>query len=414
MILIDVRNVSKKFVLKKEKNVTLKEKLIYRGRERSEEFWALHDVSCQIEAGKTIGLIGRNGSGKSTLLKLMTRIMYPTNGSIKIQGRVSSLLELGAGFHTDFTGIENIYMNASILGLTKKEIDQKLQSIIEFSELEEFINNPLRSYSSGMYMRLAFSVAINVNPDILLIDEVLSVGDTSFQKKCINKLKELKRQGKTIVIVSHDNHTMEILCDEVIWLNKGKIVKSGDSKIVINEYLDFMAEEDGTRLNNQKQKQQIDESEGSTENQILNEEESNRWGNREIELTGLKLFNDKDQETYSFTSGEKVRLEIKYVMHKKNEDVVFGIAINTIDGIKCYGTNTDIDNIKVENLSSKGTVYIDVDSLSLIEGTYLIDIAVHKLDGTAYDYQVGKYTFQVKSNIHDVGICKLKHQWIIQ
>ncbi|MFE5324205.1 ABC transporter ATP-binding protein [Paenibacillus sp. NPDC056579] len=412
MVVIDVNNVSKKFILKKEKNITLKERLIYRGREKAEEFWALDDVSCKIESGRTIGLIGRNGSGKSTLLKLLTRIMYPTSGTIKIQGRVSSLLELGAGFHTDFTGIENIYMNASILGLTRKEIDQKLHSIIEFSELEEFINNPLRSYSSGMYMRLAFSVAINVNPDILLIDEVLSVGDTSFQKKCINKLKELKRQGKTIVIVSHDNHTMEILCDEVIWLNKGKIVKSGDSKIVINEYLDFMAEEDGIRINNQKQ--QIDESDGQNKTQDSELEEQNRWGNRKIELTNLKMYNGEGQENYSFTSGERLKLKIDYVMHEMNEDVVFGIAINTIDGIKCYGTNTDIDNIKVDKLSTQGTVFVDIESISLIEGSYLVDIAVHKLDGTAYDYQVGRYGFQVKSNVHDVGICKLKHEWIIQ
>lgn len=412
MVVIDVKNVSKKFILKKEKNVTLKERLIYRGREQSEEFWALDDVSCKIESGRTIGLIGRNGSGKSTLLKLLTRIMYPTSGTIKIQGRVSSLLELGAGFHTDFTGIENIYMNASILGLTRKEIDQKLQSIIEFSELEEFINNPLRSYSSGMYMRLAFSVAINVNPDILLIDEVLSVGDTSFQKKCINKLKELKRQGKTIVIVSHDNHTMEILCDEVIWLNKGKIVKSGDSKIVINEYLHFMAEEDGIRINNQKQ--QSDESDGQKQTQNSELEEQNRWGNRKIELTNLKMYNGEGQETYSFTSGERLKLKIDYVMHEVNEDIVFGIAVNTIDGIKCYGTNTDIDNVKIDKLSSQGTVFVDIESISLIEGSYLVDIAVHKLDGTAYDYQVGRYGFQVKSNVHDVGICKLKHEWIIQ
>lgn len=237
---IIIKDVTKKFRIYKEKNTTLKERLIYAGRSKYTEFLAVDNVCLTLPTGRTVGLIGQNGSGKSTLLKLMTRILYPTKGTIEVNGRVSSLLELGAGFHPDFTGRENIFMNASILGLSRKEIDRKLDEIIAFSELEEFIDNPIRSYSSGMYMRLAFSVAINVNPDILLIDEILAVGDVAFQQKCLGFIKRLREQGKTIVIVSHDHGAIEQLCDTVVWMNRGKMVKAGDPQEVIPEYLAFM------------------------------------------------------------------------------------------------------------------------------------------------------------------------------
>lgn len=237
---IEVKDVTKRFRIFREKNTTLKERLLYAGRTKYDEFLALDKVSLKIPKGKTIGLIGRNGSGKSTLLKLLTRILYPTSGVIEVNGRVSSLLELGAGFHPDFTGRENIYINASVLGWSKKEISEKLQEIICFSELENFIDNPVRSYSSGMYMRLAFSVAININPDILLIDEVLAVGDISFQKKCIERIKELKEQEKTIIFVSHDDGVVRDLCDTVVWLNNGRILKIGEPSEVIDDYLHYM------------------------------------------------------------------------------------------------------------------------------------------------------------------------------
>jgi ABC-type polysaccharide/polyol phosphate transport system ATPase subunit len=301
MIAINVKNVSKNFIVVKEQRSTLKEKLIFRKKSHKEEYCALLNVDCQIEKGKTIGLIGKNGSGKSTLLKLMTKIIYPTSGVIEVNGRVSSLLELGAGFHPDFTGRENIYMNASILGFNKKEIDNKLDTIIAFSELEDFIDNPLRSYSSGMYMRLAFSVAISVDPDILLIDEILSVGDNSFQKKCFNRLKELKNSNKTIIIVSHDHQTLERICDEVIWINNGEVFQRGESKQVINEYLDFLANEEGTKLQKQVQHKENDVvipiEHVDTENII------NRWGNGKIKMNKVEIIDRKGAERFLFTSG---------------------------------------------------------------------------------------------------------------
>ncbi len=234
---IIVEHVYKNFDVYYDKANSVKEKLLFWKRNRKETRQVLKDINVTIKNGEAVALIGVNGSGKSTLLKLMTKIIYPNKGKITTNGKLTSLLELGAGFHPDFSGRENIYFNASIFGLTRKEIDSRLEQIIEFSELEEFIDNPVRTYSSGMYMRLAFAVAINVDADILLVDEILSVGDQHFQEKCINKMKELKKEGKTMVFVTHSLSSARELCDRAIWLNNGEIQIDGDTNEVIDEYL---------------------------------------------------------------------------------------------------------------------------------------------------------------------------------
>ena len=234
---IMVNNVSKIFYVFMDKANSLKEKMLFWKRNSRETREVLKDINLTIKNGEAVALIGVNGSGKSTLLKLMTKIIYPTKGEIVTNGKLTSLLELGAGFHPDFSGRENIYFNASIFGLTKKQIDARLEEIIEFSELRDFIDNPVRTYSSGMFMRLAFAVAINVDADILLVDEILSVGDQHFQEKCLNKMKELKAQGKTMVFVTHSLGSARELCDRAVWLNKGHIQLDGDVNEVIDEYL---------------------------------------------------------------------------------------------------------------------------------------------------------------------------------
>ena len=234
---IIVNNVSKIFYVFMDKANSLKEKMLFWKRNKRETREVLKDINLTIKNGEAVALIGVNGSGKSTLLKLMTKIIYPTQGEIVTNGKLTSLLELGAGFHPDFSGRENIYFNASIFGLTKKQIDARLEEIIEFSELRDFIDNPVRTYSSGMFMRLAFAVAINVDADILLVDEILSVGDQHFQEKCLNKMKELKAQGKTMVFVTHSLGSARELCDRAVWLNKGHIQLDGDVNEVIDEYL---------------------------------------------------------------------------------------------------------------------------------------------------------------------------------
>ena len=234
---IEVKNMTKVFKVFLDKANTLKEKLLFFSRGRKEIRTVLKNINLTIQKGETVALIGTNGSGKSTLLKLMTKIYYPTKGSVTTYGKLTSLLELGAGFHPDFSGRENIYFNASIFGLSKSEIDDRLDEIIEFSELEEFIDNPVRTYSSGMYMRLAFSIAINVDADILLIDEILTVGDQHFQDKCFEKLLEYKNSDKTVVIVSHSLDSIRKLCDRAIWLYDGEVRMDGNVNDVIDEYL---------------------------------------------------------------------------------------------------------------------------------------------------------------------------------
>ena len=237
-IAIKVDHVYKSFNVYYDRANTLKERLLFIGRNKKrEKREILNDINIDIKKGETVALIGVNGSGKSTLLKLMTQIIFPNKGTIETHGKLTSLLELGAGFHPDFSGRENIYFNSSIFGLTKKEIDSRLEQIIEFSELGELIDNPVRTYSSGQYMRLAFSVAINVDAEILLIDEILSVGDQHFQEKCFNKMRELKKEGKTMVFVTHSMESVRNLCDRAIWLYNGKVRMDGNTDEVVNEYL---------------------------------------------------------------------------------------------------------------------------------------------------------------------------------
>lgn len=241
MAVIKVENIEKSFRVFYDKGRSMKEVVLFRNRRKYENREVLRDINFSVDKGEAIGIIGENGCGKSTLLKLMTRIIYPDKGRITIEGRVSSLIELGAGFHPDMSGRENIYTNAAIFGLGKKEIDSRIDEIIAFSELEEYIDNPVRTYSSGMYMRLAFSVAINVNADVLLIDEILSVGDAHFQEKCHEKLDELKKNGVTIAIVSHDLGSIKSFCDKAIWINNGIVEKYGLPDTVIDQYLEFMS-----------------------------------------------------------------------------------------------------------------------------------------------------------------------------
>lgn len=234
---IELSDIQKKFRVYGDRPVELKERVLHRSRMRHTDHWVLKGIDLKIRRGEAVGIVGVNGCGKSTLLKLMTRIMYPDKGSVTMRGRISALIELGAGFHPDMSGYENIYTNAAIFGLTKKEIEARIDAIIAFSELQEYIYNPVRTYSSGMYMRLAFAVAIHVDADILLVDEILTVGDAAFQKKCFDHLKQLKKQGVTIVIVSHALGMIEEICDRSLWISDGKIREQGAPKAVHEKYL---------------------------------------------------------------------------------------------------------------------------------------------------------------------------------
>jgi len=235
---VQVSEVSKRFRLYHERNQTLKSAILRGRTSKHEDFWALKDISFDVLAGETHGLIGSNGSGKSTLLKCLAKIYWPTSGTIDYRGRMASLLEVGSGFHLELSGRENIYLNGSILGMSKKDIDSKFDEIVDFSGVERFLDQPVKNYSSGMYVRLGFSIAINVDPDILVVDEVLSVGDEEFQRKSFQKFRELKKQGKTIILVTHAMPVVRDLCDSVTWLNNGVLQKSGPTQAVVDAYLD--------------------------------------------------------------------------------------------------------------------------------------------------------------------------------
>lgn len=405
---ITVENLSKAFRLKKRyrQSTTLKSALIntlrrQRVAEEERQFWALKDVSFDVPKGTTLGMIGSNGSGKSTLLKLLAGIHRPTSGHVSTKGRISALIELGAGFHPEFTGRENIYINGIILGLSRKQVQERIDDIIYFSELEDFIDNPVKTYSSGMYMRLAFSIAATVDPDILLIDEILAVGDASFQRKCQNKLNAFKADGKTIVLVTHDLSALERYCDRVLWMDHGQLKAYGDVQSVMQMYLEHVADQQRANL--------LEEHEHPE--QAQESSRKRRWGSREVEINQVEFYNGSPHPTYLFKTGDKMTIEIDYKAYRPVYEPVFGIGIFRDDETFCYGTNTNIEKIHIPRIDGDGKVKFCVDHLDLTEGKYFLDVAVHLEDGTPFDYQTRAYSFEVMSLIKDIGIYRPAHRW---
>ena len=401
---IEVNHVTKSFKVYLDKGNTLKEKVLFKKRRRYEERNVLKDISFQVKKGEAVGLIGHNGCGKSTTLKLLTRIMYPDAGEIKMSGRVSSLIELGAGFHEDMSGRENIYINASIFGLSRKEIDERMEAIINFSELQDFIDNPVRTYSSGMYMRLAFSVAINVDADILLVDEILAVGDVNFQAKCFNRLREIKGQGTTIVIVSHSMDQIEQICDRSIWIHEGDIRRQGRPRDVHPEYLDFMGEKRQERAEKEKEEAPQEKTEP-----IAKEEK--RWGNGDARIRKVMILGRDGRERSVIKTDEQVTISIKYEIKNTVEDAVIGIGFFRSDGVQCYGTNTRIDKLPEFKLVRDGVAEVKIASLNLIPGQYLLDVAIESGAGILADYCKEVSSFEVFSPVPDVGIARIGHRW---
>lgn len=387
----------------KHKFLTLKSAIINRslfndltGDEKSE---VLKDISFKVKDGRTLSIIGQNGSGKSTLLKILAGITQPTEGRVEVKGRTSALIELGAGFHPEISGRENIYINGIILGLTKKKVKEKYDDIVKFAELEDHIEKPVKVYSSGMYMKLGFSIAINVDPDILLIDEVLAVGDAAFVPKCLNKIKEFKRMGKTIIFVSHDLSSVERISDEVIWLKDGRIEMQGYPKKVIDKYLEYIGKKDEKRALEDHQ----------AEEQLKNNE--NVWGGKEIMISRVKMFDKTGKEKYIFSPDEPVFIEFEVQAKREEKDFVFGMAVYDTAGNICYGSNTNIEDFKSQKINGKGKVKISIPTLNLINGSYYLDLAVHKIDGYPYDYHHFQYTFRVASINRDVGVFRINHNW---
>lgn len=375
---IKITNLSKKFRKYHEKRSNIKYMALdlFKGKRSSryKDFYALENINMSIKEGETVGIIGENGSGKSTLLKLVARILFPDKGEIKTRGTIATLIELGAGFHSELSGRENIYVNASLLGFKKKEIDEKIEEIIDFSGLANFIDNPIKTYSSGMYLRLGFSIAINVDPNILLIDEILAVGDENFQSKCYERIGEFRDKGKTILLVSHDLSVIERMCDRVFLIDNGKQFYREDPMDVISEYhrMLFRKRKQALRFD----QDEITEEE-SEEKRKIAETPFNRWGSREAEITDVKFFDDRDNETYSFKCGDFLKIRFDYTAKKKIKNPIFGIAFYRENGILLTGPNTGTGDCDIDWIEGEGSIEYTIDSLPFLPGSYLFSVSIY-------------------------------------
>ncbi len=388
---VSVRGVSKRYRLYHERNQTLKGTLLQRKRVDFEEFWALRDVSFEVPQGGTFGLIGENGSGKSTLLKCMARILNTNEGAITVNGKMSALLELGAGFHPELSGRENVFLNGSILGLSKRQIEERFDEIVDFAGLENFIDTPVKNYSSGMYVRLGFSVAINVDPDVLLVDEVLAVGDEQFQRKCSEKFADLKERGKTIVIVSHALGAVRTLCDKVALLEHGHLKAIGSPGQVIDTYLDAVHTD-----------------------RVIDGELGTRWGSGEGRIEHIELLNAQGTPTTQVSTGESVTIRLRYNTSIPIQKPVFGISLFTLEGVQITGPNTRDASMIPDVIEGQGTIDLRIERLLLLAGTY--DLSATLLDFTCshtYDMRHRPFRFDVEHGTpyEDQGFISLGGTW---
>lgn len=426
---VDIVSLSKQFrrhPLKRPGYSTLKSSLfsIFRPRPADSHIitHAVRDLTMRIPQGASMGIIGKNGSGKSTLLKLITGIYKPDRGTVSLNGRVAALIELGAGFHPDFSGRENLYLGGVMHGLTKAEVEERFDEIVRFAELESVIDDPIRTYSSGMFMRLGFSLAVHTDPDILLVDEVLAVGDAAFVAKCKLKIAELHKKGKTFLLVTHDLDAVERWCNEVIWLHEGVAKDRGDPRRVIDHYRQFVEKGEESELFEERQREETESAAGAPsavasdtasaglEKQDVPEQKK-RWGSREVEISGVRLLDASSEARLLFHPEDKLTLEISYKINEKVDEAVFGIGINRSDGLVVHGSNTDIEKVEFPRLAGGGKIVYEIERLGLLDGHYTLDVAVHRKDGYPYDYHKEVLTFAVRSPFSQIGVYVPKHRW---
>ncbi|HYG62761.1 MAG TPA: ABC transporter ATP-binding protein [Thermoanaerobaculia bacterium] len=393
-----------------------------RDLKREEAIAALEGVDFTVAPGEAFGVIGGNGSGKSTLLKLVAGMLKPTTGRITVRGRVAALIELGAGFHPEISGRENVFINGAVLGLSRKLIESRYDEIVEFSGLGDFMEEPVKNYSSGMYVRLGFAVAVHTDPEVLLVDEVLAVGDEAFAHRCIRRIEEFLAAGKTLLLVSHSLDLVENVCDRVLWLDNGVQRLVGTPRRVIDAYRQAVAEGEGEA--NRAAKQQRDEAAAEqppaaeppaggasgSGAAAQGEAEPLRWGSRDAEITGVRLLVG-GTERYHLETGEEAVFEIRARADRPLCDFVFGVAVSTPRGFECWGTNTDLAGFVPGELAGETTVRLTCPALRFAPGDYLVDVAVHARDGAPYDYQRKALAFTVSSPQRGVGVYFPEHRW---
>ena len=436
-VAIRVNNITKQFKVHLEQSHSLKDYLVFHNRNKIQIRDVIKGISFDVKKGEAVALIGKNGCGKSTTLKMLTKILRPDTGSIEMNGRVSSLIELGAGFHPDMTGRENVYINASIFGLKKKEVDERLDEIIRFSELEEFIDQPVRTYSSGMYMRLAFSVAINISAEILLIDEILAVGDASFQKKCFNKLTELKEKGTTIVIFSHSIDQVKAICDRAIWIYEGHVREDGNPNEVCAHYLDEMEHERSVRhekevlerkkkevesvpaelTEEEKRKKELDEKFNSFEsckaiNNACNPDAKRKCSGK-VYFTNVRVKNTEGNEVWRYKTNDGMTLEFDYESIEENLPISVSFEFLTQSGVVVYGSSTAGKAKKLFVAQKQGSVSCQIEHLPLLAGEYDIKVRICGEDDTRLDSISYFIKFIVENDSErEYGLVTMNHQWI--
>ncbi|MEP0911474.1 ABC transporter ATP-binding protein [Leptolyngbya sp. GB1-A1] len=397
-----VENLGKRFQrFHAEKPVTFMEAALlgWRRIKPVDDFWALRGVSFEVAAGEMLGIIGHNGAGKSTLLQLLGKVAYPTEGRIKMNGRIGALLDLGAGFHGDLTGRENVFVTAIVAGLSEREVSRRFDQIVKFAELEAFIDNPVRTYSSGMTMRLAFSVAIHTDPQILLVDEFLAVGDLAFQTKCLSRITEMKERGCAIVFVSHSVGQVERLCDRALWLKRGRVVAYGEPTVVAGQYAMEMRSQSQQRTPHRPPQL----TRAGTELRV----NENRFGSQEIEITDVRLQPNSILET-----GDALCIEIDYQSHQPIDTAIFCVTVSQEDGTTCLDVNTSDMGIPVPRISGKNTIRLWCDRLDLCSGKYFVNVGVFKEDWAyAYDYHWHVYPLVVESEVPAKGILTPPMRW---
>lgn len=413
-------NVSKIYKLYDSPKDRFKETFSIRKKRYSKDFYALNNVSFTIRRGETIGIVGKNGSGKSTLLKILTGVLSRTSGSLAVNGKISALLELGAGFNMEFTGMENIYLNGTILNIPKEEMDKRLDSIISFADIGEFIHQPVKTYSSGMFVRLAFSVAIHVDPEILIVDEALAVGDTRFQMKCMDKFVEFMNAGKTVIIVSHDLNMIKRFCKRAIWLNDGSLVMDGDADTVTDRYNDFL--KSGLDFNEYSHSLQIEKNgvNGCKDN-ALQEKTLNNGGAFEADkgivaaISSVKLLDKSGNEISDVPFGEDITLSIDYEVFDENvAHPVLGVAIRSVDHKYICGLNTLLDDKEIPWTKGHNMCRLTYERFNLTGGGYYFDVALFDKTATVnFDYQTQIKRFFVKMDYIAEGITVLHHEWKI-
>lgn len=394
---IKAENITKVYKLYGKPIDRLKESLSVRKKNYHRPFFALNDVSMEINRGEVVGIIGKNGSGKSTILKIITGVSSPTSGEVQVNGKVSALLELGAGFNLEYTGIENIYLNGMMMGFGREEMDAKLNSILEFADIGDFVYQPVKAYSSGMFARLAFSVAINVDPDILIVDEALAVGDLKFQIKCMEKFSEFRDKGKTILFVSHDINSIKRYCNRAIWINSGRIEAQGDTDLICDRYTDYL------KYGEAASKKKDDRQE--VRSLTLNKDIIGVIESFEIQDS---LGNTLDDITHN----SNFRVKIRFEMNVDDLDIVIGVAIHSIDDIYICGINTLLDKEEIKYKKGVNTIYLDYNSFNLLGGSYYFDVAIFEKNAhIPIDYKAKVKDFFVRSTYVAEGFCVLPHNW---